>query len=240
MTKFNYLLAAGFLVVAASAQAGRPIMEETKCPVGGEKFTVTQTASCSTFGGSQDFLLKPQTSCDFVTKLAQCPMNKLPLYKEFSDEEIRKLKGFVKTDAYKSLKERSRYWIAHETEKFLQGGGDAKGLGFSMLFGGLQFDRANTLSDPEYLKAVQVAGDSELAEHSDKNTPYIQLVMSYLDYFQGSFVSAAQRLVAVGKDETVKENKLVAAYIVRLGDCIESSDSKKCVSTDQVVPRKSL
>jgi hypothetical protein len=109
------LMLAGF---ATPAAAGIPTSEKVKCAVGGKSFTITGTMSCSRFGGSQDFLFKVESSCDFVTKLPQCPDNGLPMYKEFTAAEVALLKNYLKGPEFVALRGRSRYDLAKKTDDF--------------------------------------------------------------------------------------------------------------------------
>jgi len=111
-------LICGAVFLSTSAMAGIPIEDEVTCPVGGEKFKITSTASCSTMG--RMLSLQPVTSCDFVTRLPICPKNKLPMYRDFDDDEIKTIKAFMKTKAYKEALSESPYIRAYLLSKEIE------------------------------------------------------------------------------------------------------------------------
>lgn len=89
------------LAAPAAAVAGMPVPVNETCAVGGEKFTWTTTASYSTWGARPDG--KPYGSWNFPLDLPICPGNKLVMYREFSKDEITRLKGLIAEDDYKAL-----------------------------------------------------------------------------------------------------------------------------------------
>jgi hypothetical protein len=225
------------LAFATSALAGIPTVNTLTCPVGGKTFTTTGTASCTTFGGSQDFLLKVQTSCDFVTRLPRCPDNGLPMYKDFSPKEIALLESYLKSAEYLALAGRSRFLTARKIDEHLVRSGSVPVFDFWYLLGGLQHDRAATLTDPDYLQLLKAAGRVDLAKAESKDAPIIRLVLAYASYVTGDFASAKTDLAGVEADDSVKDNKFVQTYARRLAACIKAEDVKLCPANDQVMPK---
>jgi hypothetical protein len=108
------LILIGALGATAAAQAGTPYAIEVKCPVGGKAFSHTATASYSTWGSRPDG--KPYGSWQFPMPLPVCPDNGLPVYKEFSKEEVAKLEPLVTSRPYQMLREGNTpyyaaYWL---------------------------------------------------------------------------------------------------------------------------------
>jgi hypothetical protein len=95
------LLTAAALTFGCPAYAGTPYEETVTCPVGGEKFEHTYTGSYSTFGSRPDG--KPYGSWTFPMPLAVCPKNKLPIYDEFSKEEVAKLQPLVGSEEFRRI-----------------------------------------------------------------------------------------------------------------------------------------
>lgn len=81
---------------AGTAFAGMPVETPFTCPVGGEEFVITDTMSCSEMG--RTMLLRPVTSCDFVTRLPVCPGNGFPAYRDATEEELARLDTLVASE----------------------------------------------------------------------------------------------------------------------------------------------
>jgi hypothetical protein len=112
------ILAAGLAAAPLfAASAGAPVTEHKICPIGGAAFDFTTTASYSTYGTRPDG--KPYGSWTFPLALPECPDNGLVMYKEYSDEEVEKLKPLVASDAYQALRREDTsyyraYWLMRE------------------------------------------------------------------------------------------------------------------------------
>lgn len=89
------------LLLAAPAWAGMPISKDVTCPIGGETFSIITTPSCSVFG--RTLMLKPRTSCEFVTVLPICPSNGLPLFTEFTEPQLKTLRALMETERYAEI-----------------------------------------------------------------------------------------------------------------------------------------
>jgi hypothetical protein len=229
-------LSGTFLVACATvSHAGIPITNKHSCPVGGQKFESVGTASCSTFGLTQDFYFRRPSSCDFVTRLPQCPDNKLPLYKEFSKEEIAWLKGYLGTADYQAVREQSRFYIAKKVDDFLVSKGSTPTMDFGYLLGGLQHDRANTETNPEYRQWVIEAAQAHLAKAKTDDAPFIRLILAYTHYLGAQFDEASLHVQAVKDDPATKDKELLRAYVARMEECLTAKDVKLCPSSDQVV-----
>jgi hypothetical protein len=223
--------------LASVVIAGIPTSETIKCPVGGKSFKTTGTASCTTFGGSQDFLLKVQSSCDFVTRLPQCPDNGLPIYKDFSPIEIALLNEYAKSADFAAMAGRSRFHIAKKVDDFLVSKGSSPAFGFWYLLGGLQHDRDATIADAEYLGWFKTVGRADLVKASKEDAPIIRLLVAYAAYRTKDFATAASDLAAVKSDTSVKDDKFVQSYITRLSACIEAKDIELCPAGERVLPQ---
>ena len=108
-------LACGVLSVPATA--GIPVEEKMTCPIGGETFTYTATASYSTFGSRPDG--KPYGSWTFPIPLPECPTNRLVLYREFQPQELVSLDRLIGSDAYRALSDDTPYYRAQWLENRL-------------------------------------------------------------------------------------------------------------------------
>jgi hypothetical protein len=235
MLKLKWASMALLAMMATASHAGIPIQEQQICPVGGQKFETIGTGSCSSSGMTQDFYLKRASSCDFVTRLPQCPDNKLPLYKEFSASEVKLLEAYVASEDYLGMERRSRFYIAKKVDDFLVANGSARVMNFSYLLGGLQNDRENTENDSEYRQWVIDEGKDEIGKADPGDVPYIRMLMAYTAYLGGQFDEASMLLQTVKDDASVKDAPLVKAYVSRVERCVQAKDSSMCPSSDYVM-----
>jgi hypothetical protein len=111
-----FLALAALTVLTGPAWAGTPYPVKMTCPVGGEKFTHTDTMSSSTWGARPDG--KPYGSWIFPNPIPECPGNRLVVFKDFSKDEIKALTPLLETPAYRALWADTTYyrlaWLARE------------------------------------------------------------------------------------------------------------------------------
>jgi hypothetical protein len=240
MVKTRCIVGGAVALIATVGHAGIPTKEMLTCPVDGTKFETVGSSSCSSSRGSQDFFMRLQTSCDFVTRLAQCPDNKLPLYKEFSETEIALLSEYIKGDEYQAMRDRSRFYIIKKIDDYLVSKGSTPTINFAYLLGGMQYDRESTQNDAEYRRWFIDAGEKEAASVDPHHSPFVRLMLAYTHSLNGQFDKSNELLANVKADEHVKDNKLAAAYVARLGECNAAKDLTKCPSTDIVQPQEKV
>lgn len=89
---------------SGSAVASTPYPMTIKCPVGGQSFTHTATASYSSWGARPDG--KPYGSWIFPNPLPVCPGNGLVVFMEFSAAQVEKLKELIARDDYRAMIDR--------------------------------------------------------------------------------------------------------------------------------------
>jgi len=103
----------------APAEAGMPVTQRMKCPLGGRSFSFTTTASYSTWGARPDG--RPFGSWEFPLALPQCPDNGLVVYRPFSRDEIARLRPLVASEEYRALRRAGEtgyyhaYWLMRRT-----------------------------------------------------------------------------------------------------------------------------
>ena len=106
---------AACILAPSAAEAGMPVTQRMKCPLGGRSFSFATTASYSTWGARPDG--KPFGSWEFPLALPQCPDNGLVVYRRFSREEIARLRPLVASDGYRALRRTGEtghyhaYWL---------------------------------------------------------------------------------------------------------------------------------
>jgi hypothetical protein len=112
------MTAAGLALVLASlagaAHAGTPYPQKMTCPVGGEPFVFTATASYSTWGSRPDG--KPYGSWEFPNPVPECPGNRLVVFAQFTKDQIKQLEPLLASPEYKALAGETTYyrmlWLA--------------------------------------------------------------------------------------------------------------------------------
>jgi hypothetical protein len=108
--QLRWAVALWLATFAVPAAAGMPVSQTMKCPVGGETFTYTTTASYSTWGYRPDG--KPYGSWEFPLALPKCP-NGLVVFDEFSKDEIRKLAALIESAEYREMRDaETGYYLA--------------------------------------------------------------------------------------------------------------------------------
>lgn len=106
------LMLAGVLALgmASVAHAGTPYPIKVECPLTGETFMHTATASYSTYGMYLDGM--PVGSWTFPMPVPQCPGSRFPVMKEdYSDAEKTALRALVLTPEYAAVQNEASYYV---------------------------------------------------------------------------------------------------------------------------------
>lgn len=86
--------------LAPAAHATTPFVREIECPVGGERFSFTDTASSSSFGQRPDG--KPYSNWDYP--LPVCPGNGLVVYRDFTADELTRLPTLLQSPQFAEVR----------------------------------------------------------------------------------------------------------------------------------------
>ena len=156
--------------------AGKPVDETKVCPVGGEKFTVTSTISCSTLGRTMS--MRPFTSCEFVTWLPVCPANGLPLYQEFTEEQVSKLEIFLETEEYQKLKTLPPWQRAYGVSQHL--GQSGTSIAFHLLYSAMWYEGEKFLKSEMAVDQFLIEAESEVGRVSERDRPFLQTIIAYV------------------------------------------------------------
>lgn len=211
------------LGLVGTSQAGSPIQDEMECPLGGEKFEITSTMSCSTMGHTMN--LRSVTSCDFVTKLPQCPSNGLWVYKDFTDEEIALLPNILSSEAYKTHGEKSKYFQAYQIEQALPKSDPT--TSFFLLQQGMWYDgNAATLDNPAYYSAFTAAlGEAAKDEEFEEND-FFQAGHVMLLIHKGQLDDAKYKFKTLRANDK-KDNDYYTQYLDALDYCLDKPDDEE-------------
>ncbi|MEO0653620.1 MAG: hypothetical protein AAFY77_01995 [Pseudomonadota bacterium] len=223
-------LCAAALAFAVPAQAGMPVDQTITCPVGGEEFTVTVTPSCSEMGRSMSFA--PITSCDFITRLPICPGNGLPLYREFSQDEIAHLEGFVSTPDYQRLRQLRPWQRAHGLAQHLGEAGTE--TSFWLLLRGLWYDPEAFFDGPETLQKFLDEADQERARAGAENVPFLVAIVGYALSAAGRLDDANVRLDQAMRAADVPD--FLQDYVEAIRTCQPDMTRDGCRPGDRFEP----
>jgi len=210
-----------FLTLASvsSVYAGTPIEQKIECPIGGKSFSITSTASCSSFGDGRHMSFWVPSSCDFVTRLPVCSRYKFPVYKEFSDDEKKRLKTHVKSKEYRALRKQSRYFRAFMVDRFLSPERNVGEL-FSLLLEGFWYDSAAlTYESDTYMRSFLDSGRALSILENEENY-YAQAITAYFLYRADQTDEAQSVLANVKKSDAINEEDLLRDYVEAIEQCI--------------------
>jgi hypothetical protein len=181
-----------FLLLASvsSAWAGIPIDRTVTCPVGGEEFTATDTASCTTMGRTMSF--RPLTSCDFITRLPVCPSNGLPVFDEFTEDQVAELATFLKTAEYEKIKILPPWQRAYALAVHL--GQSGTETAFWLLQNSMWYETESFFESQEALDQLLHEAELELKRAPEEAKPFMNSVIAYALAYAGRLEESNERL----------------------------------------------
>lgn len=104
------------ILAGTQAEATTPFVRQIECPVGGETFAFTDTASSSSWGQRPDG--KPYSNWDYP--LPVCPGNGLVVYREFSEAERARLPDILQSPQFAEIRAMGQpYYAASFIERAL-------------------------------------------------------------------------------------------------------------------------
>ncbi len=223
--------AVALITLPIFAQAGIPTQTTLVCPIGGESFEITETLSCTNYP-DRTMSFAPTSSCDFITRLPQCPANFLPMYKEFTEAEITLLQDYMLSESYDGNVDGSRFYLAYIVEKYLA---DDPAQPFWLLLSGLWYDAENTFDNQQFMDAFFQESVAELARVGINDLPYAQAVIAFA-YARSGQMAMAQELLDLAKQAGISDGVL-PLYIIRIEGCIADPENAQCAPTAPIEPR---
>lgn len=176
MTGWTIFIRVLILGLPAMAFAGDPARETITCPVGGEEFTITTGSMCSAQGRTMS--LRHNSSCDFVTRLPVCPENGLPVYQQFSDEQILMLQEFMRSPEYQALLSLPPWQRAYGIARHLdQAGTDT---GFAIVINAMWYETGPFFENADFPVHFRDEADRELQRMRAGQQPYLQALLAYV------------------------------------------------------------
>ncbi len=203
--------------------AGEPVTERLACPVGGEKFKITGTLSCSTLGRTMS--MRPITSCDFITRLPVCPSNGLPVYQKFSTEQVEILERFVDTDDYKAIGTLPPWQRAYGIAKYLDQSGTK--VAFGLLLKAFWYETAPLLQNSAAMDQFLGEAEAELRRAPDADRPFLNALLAYALFAAGRTQEAEHNLQHAKTAPNIPES--LQQYISAIEGCKTKMASAGCL-----------
>lgn len=195
----NKLILAGALALgmAPAAYAGTPYPIKVECPLTGETFTHTATASYSTYGMHMDGM--PVGSWTFPMPVPQCPGSRFPVTKEvYSDAEKTALRALVLTPEYAAVQNEASYYVMDFV--MAKTGEQTPESHVWLLLQATWQVRSDMAAYARYAAELAPAMDAasdQLKSEDPENWYFYQLSTANVLRQSGDFDGAAQRLAVV-------------------------------------------
>ncbi len=209
-------------IFALVVLSGAASAETLTCPVGGEHFEAP-TAQCN--GASGLTMLLMPLGCP-PAPMPQCPQNFLPMYRDFTTEELPLLAQYMQSESYESNVDFSPYYLAYITEKFLSG--PDKSLPAQLLLQGLWQDPALITADPEYMAALA----SELAPSPAATPDEAATRLALLAFIKllGGEAGAGEGLLAQAESQEARAPETLV-YLSAVRACFSDQSQPHCTAT---------
>lgn len=220
------VVASAFL--AQAVYSGTSIEEEMVCPVGGEVFSVTSTLSCTFAGRTMSF--RSTSSCDFVTRLPVCPSNGLPVYTEFTNENIRHLDQLIGTPDYDRIRSLPIWFRAYEISAYL--GEDGPEKQFDLLISGYWFDTEAFLASDSMQDRFFEEAQNAMLELPPESKPFLQAILAYAGFLTGR-VEIADKYLKEAQAATGKPEDL-STYLHLIDTCKTDLSRDGCRPEDRI------
>jgi hypothetical protein len=226
------ILAVGLaLVMAPAAYAGTPYPIKVECPLTGETFTHTATASYSTYGMYLDGM--PVGSWTFPMPVPQCPGSRFPVTKEdYTDAEKTALRALVLTSEYKAVQNEASYYVMDFV--MARTGEQTPESHVWMLLQATWQVRADADVYARYageLTAAMDAASDQLGSEDPANWYFYQLATANVLRQAGDFGGAASRVAVV--EATPSDQPMVRKWIEMTRAMITARDN-----TSEEIPRE--
>jgi hypothetical protein len=215
-----------FLIVISSALLSSNVYAsvffetDMVCPVGGETFKHSHWGGCTTFG--RDMTFKSRATCGDYHIIPRCP-NGLPMYKDFSEDEIDILEVVLK-EHNQEISELPDWLASYVISKHLPEQ-DAEASFWNLMFG-FRYNTDEFISDKKWLSLLRQEFELfrsnipfEEATYSEAVMAYAALLMDDRETFDEIFQKLKNRPL---NDPYLKQ------YIARVRQCSKHWDEEQC------------
>lgn len=218
------------IFIPGPAIAGSPIWVEVTCPVGGETFTITDTLSCS--HAHRFMTMRPNTSCEFVTRLPVCPSNGLPLYRTFTADELTRLLQIMRTEAWQALSPASPWQRARFLAQTFEQTG--KPEAFNLMLDFMWYDWEAFIVTPDMVDDLLAEAEGEYTrapEHAETLRTIMAFVLLHADRYD-----AAMDLLA--EAEAGSLSPMQANHIAAVRHCANDISNAACGPNSLIEPQR--
>ncbi|WP_368187955.1 hypothetical protein [Aestuariibius sp. HNIBRBA575] len=202
--------------------AGTPVEETLTCPIGEETFAIVGTASCSILGRYMSF--RPQTTCEFVTRLPVCPSNDFPMYQPFSPDQITALTVFVETDEYQEIRQLSLWLRAYAIAQHMGQSGDP--VTFSLMLNALWFTTEDVISNDAQMDVFMAEAEQEMARAVGPDRGFLAAIIGFALLSADREAQAAPYLETAASHREASE--YLDAYLTAIDACRADMSAPNC------------
>ncbi len=227
MKPFAALIA---MLLAGAVHAGSPVDATLTCPVGGESFSVVETTSCSLQGRTMSF--RPLTTCDFITQLPVCPSNGLPLFQEFSDEQVAQLTEFVGSAEFAPLLELPAWQRAYQVA--VKMGLSGTPGAFGLLMNAVWFEGESLAGNTEMTARFMDEFEIEVARAEPIEGAFLRAIVAYFLQTTGQPDQAEALLTQAKAVPGIPET--LTQYIAAIENCRTQMDQFACQPNTPFTP----
>lgn len=191
----------------------------------GPRVKTVETLSCSSTSGYMAMSLRRLTSCDFVTHLPVCSKEDFPIYREFSNEERKRLRELVKAEWYQEARSKSRFLRAFYVEREL----DTFSVEdyFWLLQEGYFYDPEHTYGQAEYFAAFREVANAYLAEVDGRERKFVLLSAAFARVHSDE-PDKAQKLLKLAAEIPSPDVPIFDQYLSHVRACVPTPSKETC------------
>jgi len=208
------------LAVLSSAASAETLI----CPVGGERFQAPAAVSCDTTYRLSMLLMPIGCPPD---PLPQCPQNFLPIYRDFSAEELPILAQYMQSESYESNVDFSPYYLAYIIEKHLNG--PDNNLPARLLHQGLWQNPALVSEDPEYMAALAYELEPNFTPATPDGNAMLLAMLAFTQLLAGNPEAGHGYLVRA--ESQTANIVLTQNYLAAVSACFTDQSLPFCTAT---------
>ena len=215
-----FLIVISSIFICSNVYASVFYETDVVCPVGGEEFKHSTWGGCTTFG--RDMTFKKIATCGDYHTIPRCP-NGLPLFKEFSEDEINILEVILR-EHNKEISELPDWLASYVISKYLSEEDTESSFWNLML--AFRYDTDEFIADKKWLSLLREEFDIYKSNIPIEEATYSEAVMGYAALLiddQSTFNEIFQKL----KNRPINDPYL-KQYIARVRQCSTKWDEEKC------------
>ncbi|WP_132859364.1 hypothetical protein [Shimia isoporae] len=157
-----------------------------------------------------------------------CPTNGLPIYREFSTEEISHLENHLETEDWKRDRKLPPLQRAFALAEHM--GDTTAPFGFFMLLNAMWYEPTSFLKNDEQKDAFFAAAAVEIEENRDGNGPFFQAILAYTLALDAQTGRATSELTKAREKTEANPNlpDFLRQYISSIEACLPDINVADC------------